>query len=137
MTPVLLYDGQCGLCTRIVQFVLRVESERTLRFAPLAGEFAREVLSRHRELEGVDSIVWVAPAPEPSRELVFVRSEAAIRLGMYLGGRWRVLAHVARWIPPGLRDRLYDWVARRRRRWFANATTCLILNRWQQERLIS
>lgn len=81
-------------------------------------------------------MVWVVPGSEPSQELIFLRSEAAIRLASYLGGGWRVLAYLARWIPLRLRSRLYDWVARRRSDWFAGATTCLVLTRQQQERLI-
>ncbi|MGD2018124.1 MAG: DCC1-like thiol-disulfide oxidoreductase family protein, partial [Planctomycetota bacterium] len=41
--PLLLYDGECGLCSRTVRFVLRRDRLKRLRFAALrsaAGEAA-------------------------------------------------------------------------------------------------
>jgi predicted DCC family thiol-disulfide oxidoreductase YuxK len=120
---ILLYDGECGLCSRIVQVVLRADSAGTLRFASLQGELARELLARHVELNGVDSMAWVEASDQAATERVFIRSEGAIRLGRYLGFPWRLVT-LARLLPAGIRDRLYDWVARHRRRWFGPAPSC-------------
>jgi predicted DCC family thiol-disulfide oxidoreductase YuxK len=121
--PILLFDGECGLCNRVVQLVLRADRRGTLRFATLEGRFAREVRARHPELAGVDSMAWVEP--RSIGEQVLVRSEAAIKVADYLGWPWRALS-LARLIPRPLRDRLYDWVARRRHRWFPRVPSCSI-----------
>jgi predicted DCC family thiol-disulfide oxidoreductase YuxK len=120
---VLLFDGGCGLCTRVVQVVLRADTLGTLNFASLQGEFARGVLARHPELKDVDSMAWVETCREGRAERVFVRSEAVMRLARYLGFPWRLLA-IARLVPARVRDRLYDWVARHRHEWFMGAATC-------------
>src|SRR5688572_16439382 len=91
-SPVLLYDGTCGLCAGSVQFILRHERSHHLRFAPLQGAFAEQIRSRHPELSRVDSMVWVEPAGGRSREAVFVRSTAALRAARYLGGIWQLAA---------------------------------------------
>jgi predicted DCC family thiol-disulfide oxidoreductase YuxK len=122
-SPILLFDGSCGLCTRTVQQVLRADRKRVLRFASLQGEYARKLVGRHPMLEGVDSMGWVEPKAEGG-EQVFIRSEAVLRLGRYLGFPTSVF--MGRLIPRPLRDRLYDWIAKRRHRWFATQPACSI-----------
>lgn len=59
--PVLFYDGQCGLCSRAVRFVLRWENKtgETLKFAPLEGELARAVLNESLHQPPFETlVVW-------------------------------------------------------------------------------
>lgn len=112
--PVLFFDGDCALCNRTVHFILAHERRRSLRFAPLDGPFARAIHARHRQLRGVDSVIWVEGFGT-SDERVFSRSDAALRVARYLGGPWRALA-AARIVPRPWRNRLYDLVARHRHR---------------------
>lgn len=120
--PVLLYDGACGLCAASVQFVLRHDRRRTLRFAALQGAFARAVLARHSELHGADSMVWIGDAA--SSGPISLRSDAVLRVLAYLGGPWALLAPL-RLIPRSLRDSIYAVTARHRHRLGREA--CLII----------
>lgn len=120
--PVLLYDGVCGICNRSVQAILRHDRHGTLRFAALDSDFARAVIERHPELQGVDSMVFVENPGRPD-ECVDVRSAAALRVAHYLGGPFRVLL-AARIIPAGIRDRLYDRFAAVRYRLGGRHDTC-------------
>lgn len=45
--PVLLFDGECGLCNRVVRRLLRLDREGKLRFAPLQGPAAQAYLQAH------------------------------------------------------------------------------------------
>ena len=45
--PIILYDGVCGLCNRLVQFVLKHDSQDRFRFASLQSDFAAQFLRRH------------------------------------------------------------------------------------------
>ena len=131
---VLLYDGSCGLCSRLVQFVLRADPAGTLRFGSLQEGYARELWSRHPELREVNSMAWVDTSPD-GRERVFIRSEAALRLARYLKYPWRLLA-LTRIVPRSLRDRFYDYVARRRHQWFGSAPTCALGTPQDQARFL-
>ncbi len=130
--PVLLYDGSCGFCQSSVQFVLRRDRKRTLRFAPLQGEFGRAVIGRHPKLAGVDSVVWVDD-PDGEGERVWVRSDAAGKALGYLGGWWRLLRIF--WIVPRpIRNRIYGLVARHRHRILPAGDVCVIpepADRWR------
>jgi predicted DCC family thiol-disulfide oxidoreductase YuxK len=105
---ILFYDGYCGLCHRAVQFVLREDREgAAFRFAPLQGEtFGRLVPSAIRETLP-DSLVVMAADGQ-----LYVRSEAFQRILRRLGGGWKVLATILSIVPRGLRDGVYDFVAR-------------------------
>lgn len=133
---ILLYDGDCGLCSRIVQTVLRADSRGTLRFASLQGDFARDLTARHPVLRSVDSMAWVEMPDGTARERVFVRSEAALRLVRYLGFPWR-LAAIFRPLPARIRDRVYDWIARHRHQWFGPAPSCPAYLTEHRDRFVS
>jgi len=94
-------------------------------FAALQGNYGKSILTRHPELKGVDSLVFVEPLGFAYLEQVFVRSDAALRVAAYMGGPWR-LALAAYIIPRAIRDYLYDQFAKRRYRWFGKHDVCLI-----------
>lgn len=121
--PVLLYDGACGFCSATVQLVLRRDRRGTLRFAALQGAYARDLIARHQELAGVDSLVWAEPSARGER--VFVRSAASLRLARYLAGHWH-LALLIWLLPRFLRDSAYDVVARHRHRLGGPAEACFV-----------
>ena len=133
--PVLLYDGLCGFCDGTVQFILKHDRRGTLRFATLQGEFARGVIARHPELQGVDSLVLVEPADDSTSERVSVRSAGALRLARYLGGPWH-LARAVAIVPRFLRDWAYDGFARIRYRVFGRYDSCPIPSPEQRARFI-
>ena len=123
--PVLLYDGQCGFCNKSVQYILRHDKQNTMFFAALQSEYGKSILTRHPELKGIDSLVFVEPLGFAYLEQVFVRSDAALHVAAYLGGPWR-LALAAYIIPRTVRDYLYDQFAKRRYRWFGKFDACLL-----------
>lgn len=137
MSPVLLYDGECGFCAESVQLVLRYERRGTVRFAPLQGAFAASVRARHPEIASIDSMLWVEPAEanSGSSERIFVRSAAALRLVRYLGGVWRVLL-LGYLLPARLRDALYDFVARHRHQIAGARDACLVIPSDRRHRFI-
>ncbi len=121
--PVLLYDGECGMCAGGVQRVLRNDHHGTLRFAPLQGTFGRAVKARHPEVDLVDSMIWVEPAGDGSERL-FVRSAAGLRIAGYLGGLWNVLL-LGNLVPGSWRDTVYDFIARHRHHIAGKRDLCL------------
>lgn len=110
----LFYDGGCGLCHRSVRFVAAADREGAFHFAPLGGEAFRARVPAERRAGLPDSIVvWRADGE------LLVRSDAVIHLLLRIGGAWSLLAAILDGLPRRLRDAAYDFVARRRLRWFA------------------
>ena len=133
--PILLYDGLCGFCDGAVQFVLRHDRRRTLRFAPLQGELARAIIARHPALAAVDSLILVQRAPHAG-ERVLVRSEAALGVARHMGGPWRATA-LLRVVPRAVRDWVYDTFARNRYRWFGRLDRCRVPAADERERFVA
>jgi predicted DCC family thiol-disulfide oxidoreductase YuxK len=123
-SPVLLYDGYCGLCDRAVQWVLVRDRDARFRFATLQGRFADGLRQRHPGLAGVDSLVLVT-VDGSGRERVNVRSDAALGVARELPG-WSWFATLAGLVPRVVRDATYDLVARSRFRWFGRLKACRI-----------
>ena len=121
--PVLLYDGVCGFCNKSVQLILDHDRRGLMRFAALQSDYGQAVIERHRELQGVDSVVFVERARGGER--VYVRSDAALKVTAYLGGFWKIFL-AAKVIPRGLRDYLYDLFARNRYKFFGKYDSCML-----------
>lgn len=134
--PIILYDGVCGLCNRLVQFLLKHDKHGRLRFASLQSEFAEKVLRRHGfDPKDLDTVHVVENYDQPN-ERVLQRSDAILRAGRELGGGWSALSAVASVIPRALRDPFYRLVARNRYRMFGKYETCMLPDPSQRSRFL-
>jgi predicted DCC family thiol-disulfide oxidoreductase YuxK len=122
---IVFYDGICGLCNRLVQFLLKRDKHDRLRFASLQSDFASKVLGRH----GIDpkdlDTVHVVENYEQTNERVFNRSGAILRASRELGGVWAIGARLGSWVPRPFRDLFYRFVANNRYRVFGKYETCM------------
>jgi predicted DCC family thiol-disulfide oxidoreductase YuxK len=120
---IVLYDGLCGMCDGVVQFLLRRDKNDALRFAPQQGEAARQILARHALDSGAIETICVIENYNSPQEHVRTKSDAALRIADSLGGIWR-LTRAARLLPRCFRDACYDVIARNRYRIFGRRTEC-------------
>lgn len=123
--PIVFYDGVCGLCNRLVQFLLKRDRHDRFRFAPLQSEFAASLLKRH----GLDSrdldTVYLVLDNKQSSERVLARSDAVLYLLRQLGGVWGI-AGLGRVLPKWVRDGIYKIIAGNRYRVFGKYESCLL-----------
>ncbi len=123
--PIVFYDGVCGLCNRLVQFLLKRDRHDRLRFASLQSEFAASLLKRH----GLDSrdldTVYLVLDYKQSSERVLARSDAILYLLRQLGGVWGI-AGLGRVLPKWVRDGIYKIIAGNRYRVFGKYESCLL-----------
>ena len=118
-----------------MRWLLEVDHEGRLSFAPLQGETAREVLRRHPEAAGdLSTVVYVRDFEGPG-ETVHLRSDAAAAIFRDLGGGYRVLA-LFRLLPRVVRDTGYDWIATHRYRWFGTLDTCRLPEKGSEHRFL-
>jgi predicted DCC family thiol-disulfide oxidoreductase YuxK len=114
-----VFDGQCGLCSRTVRWLLRRDRHNRLRF--LAAESPRAVTFVARS--GIanspgsrpSTIVAVHAAETPS-ERIFSRSEAVRTILRELPQPWPFVAAALGLVPRPLRDLAYQLIARLRHR---------------------
>lgn len=113
----MFFDGTCGLCDRSVTFLFERDPRHALLFAPLQGETAEGRLPAAKR-ENLDSIVLWRDGE------MLERSTAVLTALALTGGPWKAVAAVALAVPRGVRDAVYDWVAKRRYRLFGRSETC-------------
>lgn len=121
---VILYDGVCGLCNRFVQFVLRWDASAQFLFAPLQGEYAKDVFSRHASDAGSLETVVLVLSPGTAAETLLLRSDAAAEVFIRLGGGWRAWGRLLRLLPRAFRDAGYSAIARNRYWIFGKMKEC-------------
>jgi len=120
-----LFDGVCGLCHRVVTFTLCRDPARHFRFSPLQGELAHEILERHhRSADRLDTF-YVVVNRGTHRERLIDRARAALYLCAVIGGPWRVFTLLGV-LPTFVLDFGYRLVARVRYRLFGRFDTCPI-----------
>jgi len=109
MNRLLFFDGDCGLCSRSIRLLARLDSRERLSFAPLQGGLAAGFgLDHHAADHGGTMVVMREPGGE-----LFYRSDAMIEIARALGGVWAGLVVFAM-VPRPWRDSLYQFVADRR-----------------------
>lgn len=116
--PVLIYDGECGLCHGLVRWVLRRDGGERFLLAAVQSP-AGSALARRCGIDPAraDSmILW-------SEGRGHLRSDAVFEVLRILGGGWKAL-RIFRHLPRGLRDGFYNLVARSRQRFFKSPDAC-------------
>lgn len=127
MKHLVFYDGTCGLCDRIVQFLLGVDKEGLFVFAPLKGSTANQFLNElNEEQKKADSLILIENYQEPEKKKYFLYGKGALRILWLLGGGW-VFIGMLNFLPSGLFDWIYQWVAKHRHQWFSNKE-CILPN---------
>lgn len=112
--PVLLYDGECGLCNRLVRSLLKADRAGKLNYAPLQSEPAQEYLRGQRlPTQDFDSLVFVMDWEYPLVYPPLLRTDGALAAAAEVGGVWRVVAWL-RIFPRWLRDPFYKLIAKTR-----------------------
>jgi len=120
-----LYDGVCGLCNRLNQFLLKRDRKDRLRFASLQSEFAQRVLRAH-DLDAADlDTVYVVLNHGTAGETALARSDAIIHAVQQLGGIWKIIS-LGKLLPHSLKNAIYNVVARNRYRVFGKSDSCVL-----------
>ncbi|HTQ30460.1 MAG TPA: DCC1-like thiol-disulfide oxidoreductase family protein [Opitutaceae bacterium] len=121
--PVLLFDGECGLCNRVVRRLLQLDRRGVLRFAPLQGPAAQEFLRAHGlPTQDFSTLVFVPDWAQRGEKTFLLRTDGVIA-ALHACGR-KGPASMLRLVPRGLRDAGYKFVARTRYKLFGPWQTC-------------
>jgi predicted DCC family thiol-disulfide oxidoreductase YuxK len=116
-SPIVFYDGECGMCNSFVDFVLRRDKTGRIRFAPLQGETAARLLGRTPDdpLDGMELL-------DASGR--FRCSDAATGTLARMGGIWGVVGVLCRFVPRLFREPVYRLIARNRYALFGKKSGC-------------
>ncbi len=119
----ILYDGVCGLCNRLNQFVLKRDRAAVFQFASQQSALGQSIIRAHgRDPAGLETFYVIVDYGSDS-PIMLSKSSAVLFVLKTLRGPWR-LATVLAVLPTKLLDWVYDLVARNRYRVFGRYDTC-------------
>jgi predicted DCC family thiol-disulfide oxidoreductase YuxK len=108
--PIIIYDGECILCNRFVQFLLNWDKHQVFRFTHLQTVEQKELY---------DTVYFL------HKRKLHAESDAAIMVLSFLGFPWN-LFKVFSVLPQFLRNGVYRFISRNRYRWFGKKDSCFM-----------
>jgi predicted DCC family thiol-disulfide oxidoreductase YuxK len=115
----ILFDALCVFCSSGCSFVSKRDRRRYFRFVPMQVAEGRALAEQLGiDPDHPDSFAFIANGQ------AFIKSDAALRIARELPfwqGTYALL-----FIPPKIRDAIYDWIARNRYRWFGRRDACIL-----------
>lgn len=120
---VVFFDGVCVMCNGTMRFLLERDRRDRLRFASLQSDFAGVALAGYQKDARELSNMFVIADYGLASQRLLARSAAAFHLAGEIGGVWTA-ARALSVLPRRLVDRVYDFVADHRYRWFGKYDSC-------------
>ncbi|MHA7130956.1 thiol-disulfide oxidoreductase DCC family protein [Algoriphagus namhaensis] len=115
---IILFDGVCNLCNSSIDFIIQRDKNNSFLVGALQEKPGKSLVSKFDIPEDyLDSLVLI------EEEKAFFKSTAALRIAKKLSGLWPIFYPLI-YLPKGLRDAVYDWIARNRYRWFGKKDLC-------------
>lgn len=130
---IIFFDGDCGLCSVSVRFLIKCDSHQHLYFAPLQGVTAQAILPQQYR-ESLRTMVYQRVRVDGQATLL-IRSEAVLLALIDTRSAWRYLAQIVRLLPLSLRDWGYDRIADNRKIFF-KATACKLASQAEHARIL-
>lgn len=128
--PVVLFDGVCNLCHATVRFIIARDTRARIRFASLQSPAGVRITAMHGVSPGdLDSVLLLEDG------MLFRKSTAALRIARMLRFPWW-LGYSFIVVPRFLRDAVYDFIGRRRYRWFGMREHCLVSQPGAEQRFL-
>jgi predicted DCC family thiol-disulfide oxidoreductase YuxK len=132
LTPtIVIYDGECGFCSRSVQFMLRWDGAHQLRYAARQSPVA---IALYQQVSGgsprPDSIVVI------HHGRLLTRWAAVLTLGRQMRFPFNALAWFGWVVPTPVGNWAYDTFAANRTRWFGAPKNCYLPTPEQRTRFL-
>jgi predicted DCC family thiol-disulfide oxidoreductase YuxK len=129
--PIIVFDGYCALCSGWARFVLEHDQHGTYRLLPAQSPLGRALYVHYGlDPEDYETNILIADGA------AWFKSEGSIRMAEGLGLPWS-LAAAFRIVPRPIRDRLYQFIANNRLRFFGKRATCYAPERRYEDRFLA
>ena len=128
--PLLLFDGVCNLCNSSVQFVIKHDKKQQFLFSSLQSDAAKEILLQYDETNlNLDSIILIYNAK------IYSKSSAILKIVKLLGDFYSfgIIFYI---IPKFIRDKVYDFIAKNRYKWYGKRESCMLPNKDLKNRFL-
>lgn len=116
--PIVFFDGMCNFCNFWVKFILANETLPKLYFASLNSVTSKKILPQILA-DNFSTIIFT------ENGIIYRKSAAILKIARYLNYPYRMV-WIFKIIPTFFSDKIYDFIAKNRYKWFGKSETCLI-----------
>ncbi len=128
--PIFVYDGECGICNKSVQFIIDHEKSNEIYFVSFQSSTG-EALS---EKYGFDSSN-LSTAIFINNNLMSTKSDAILASSHFLEAPYHLIRFI-KLIPKSLRDIVYDFISRNRNK-LGLQYQCKVVDKEKASRIIT
>jgi predicted DCC family thiol-disulfide oxidoreductase YuxK len=116
---ILLIDGYCNLCNRLVKLIIKRDKKAKFLFVSLQSASGQSLLKKFGlPIDDFDSVVYIRS------DKYFLKSSAILYILKELGGIWK-LFFIFIIIPNFIRDFIYKIIANTRYKIFGRNDSCI------------
>jgi predicted DCC family thiol-disulfide oxidoreductase YuxK len=126
---IIVFDGVCNFCNRIVQIIIRHDPSCQIHFAAQQSEAGEKFLNQYSIQESTSSVVFI------TNGMVYYQSDAVIEIAKFLTG-WPSIFKYSIIVPRFIRNYIYQLVAANRYRLFGKQAQCIIPKEEDKERFL-
>lgn len=151
-TPkIVLFDGVCVLCNYWAQFIIKHDTQKTLKLASVQSPVGQEILKYYGmptttfdtllyveglELEDLQTGNMGVENKGKRNNHLFIKTAAIFKILSQLGIPWRLFTFL-KIIPTALSDRAYNIIARNRYKLFGKKEHCILPTPDHESRYLS
>lgn len=118
----ILFDSKCNLCSKTVKRVMKLDKNKLFTFISNNSEFGQNIIKKNNlNFITTETIVLFT-----TEEEFLIKSDAAISIAVKLNPLF-VIFKLLFVIPKVIRDKVYDYVAKNRYKWFGENDNCEII----------
>ena len=119
----ILFDSKCNLCSKTVKRVMKLEKNKLFTFIFNNSEHGKNIITKNNlNFITTETIVLFT-----TDEKFLIKSDAAISIAVKLNPLFLIF-NILFVIPKVIRDKVYDYVAKNRYKWFGENESCDIIN---------
>ena len=119
----ILFDSKCNLCSKTVKRVMKLDKNKLFTFISNKSEYGKNIISENN----LNSITTETIVLFTTENKFLIKSDAAISIAVKLNPLFLIF-NTLFIVPKKIRDRVYDYVAKNRYKWFGENESCDITN---------
>ena len=119
MDKIIFFDGECNVCDKSVQFIIKRDPKGYFKFASIQSDIGKKLLKQFNVPTNINSFIFI------DNEKCYYKSSAALRISKNLNGLWKLLYFLLV-VPRPIRDFFYGILANNRYKWFGKKDICIL-----------
>ena len=119
----ILFDSKCNLCSKTVKRVMKLDKNKLFTFISNKSEYGKNIISKNN----LNSVTTETIVLFTTENKFLIKSDAAISIAVKLNPLFLIF-NILFIVPKKIRDRIYDYVAKNRYKWFGENESCDITN---------